>query len=296
MPEPHVPARIWSRFWPMLLLLLGACAALWPVLALPAAFASLLGWLALRLPSPAELPRPRLWLVLGTLGAVIGMLRFVVLQAVPGIVGGGRRAVEDQVVSRLRDVLFAQDAMRRSGWIDPDRDGIGSAAFLSELCGGEPLRGQAARDTPVLHCGELETSALGPAARVGAYLYAVCLPLARGGWSARAGDAVDEEAAERRFVAYAWPSGDGRFSSAYFIDEHENIRVSPDGSTWGEPPRCDAALASPPWPAWKDKAPRATLPGDAPGEAAGSPRGPTPSPAPVFPGVASPEPVRVDPR
>lgn len=262
MSEAPVATRFWARFWPLLLLLLGVLAALWPVLALPAAFASLLGWLALRLPSRQDLPWPRLWLVLGTLGAALGMLRFVVQEAVPGIVGGGRRAVEDQVVSRLRDVLFAEDAMRRGGWIDPDRDGVGSAAFLSELCGGEPLRGQAPRETPVLHCGELEASALGPAARLGAYLYAVCLPLASGGWSARPGDALDEEAAERRFVAYAWPGGDSPFSSAYFIDEHENIRVSPAGALRGEPPRCDAALTGPPWPAWKDKKPRAELPGD----------------------------------
>jgi len=287
MIEPRVPSRIWlarswARFWPILLLWLGIAAALWPLLALPAAFASLVGWLALRLPSPAELPRPRLWLVLGTLGATLGLLRFVVLEAVPGIVGGGRRAVEDQVVSRLRDVLFAQDAMRRGGWIDPDRDGIGSAAFLSELCGGEPLRGQPARETPVLHCGELETSALGPAARVGAYLYAVCLPLAAGGWSARSADALDEEAAERRFVAYAWPSGDTPFSSVYFIDEHENIRVGPAGPVRGEPPRCDAALMQQPWPAWRDKKPRVALPGDAPG---GSPTAATSSDA-----------VRVEPR
>jgi hypothetical protein len=290
-----------ARFWPILLLLLGASAALWPVLALPAAFASLLGWLALRLPSPAELPRPRLWLALGTLGATVGMLRFVVLEAVPGIVGGGRRAVEDQVVSRLRDVLFAQDAMRRGGWIDPDRDGIGSAALLSELCGGEPLRGQAARDTPVLHCGELETSALGPAARLGAYLYAVCLPLAAGGWTARSGDGIDEEAAERRFLAYAWPSGDSPFSRAYFIDEHENIRISPPGAIRGEPPRCDAALTSQPWPAWKDKKPRDVLPGDAIGKSAGDPGVGTAPPAALSPpakssGATSPGAARAEPR
>jgi hypothetical protein len=267
MIEPRVLsgfslASFWARFWPVLLLLLGVAAAFWPIVALPAAFASLLGWLALRLPSPADLPRPRLWLMLGTLGAAVGMSRFVVLDAVPGIVGGGRRAVEDQVVSRLRDVLFAEDAMRRGGWIDPDHDGIGSAAFLSELCGGEPLRGQPARETPVLHCGELETSALGPAARAGVYLYAVCLPGASGGWATRPGDAVDEEAAERRFLAYAWPSEDSPFSSAYFIDEHENIRVSPDVWARGEPPRCDAALSGSPWPAWRNKTPRGELPGD----------------------------------
>ena len=270
-----IPAMIepsfFARFWPALLLVLGVAAALWPLLALPAAFASLVGLLALPLPSARDLPRPRVWLLLGTLAASVGMARFVVLDAVPGIIGGGRRAVEDQVVSRLRDVLFAEDAMRRAGWIDPDRDGIGSAAFLSELCGGEPLRGQAPRATPVLHCEQLEQSALGPAARLGAYLYAVCLPRAGGGWSARPGEGVDEEAAERRFVAYAWPVAESPFSSLYFIDEHENIRVGPTPSTAGEPPHCDAALSGPPWPAWKDKKARPLLPGDSAPEAPNDP-------------------------
>ena len=254
---------VFARFWPALLLGLGVASALWPLLALPAAFASLVGLLALPLPSARDLPRPRLWLALGVLGAAVGMVRFVVLEAVPGIVGGGRKAVEDQVVSRLRDVLFAEDAMRRGGWIDPDRDGIGSAAFLSELCGGPPLRGQPARKTPVLHCGELEASPLGPTARFGAYFYAVCLPLVGGGWSARSeAAAVDEEAAERRFVAYAWPVAQSPFSNTYFIDEHESIRISPAGSAAGAPPRCDAALSGPAWPAWRDKKPRQALPGD----------------------------------
>lgn len=250
-----------ARFWPVSLLLLGAAAVLWPWLALPAAFASLVGLLALPLPAPEQLPRPRWWLVLGALAAAVGMLRFIVRDAVPGIIGGGRRAVEDQVVSRLRDVLFAEDAMRRAGWIDPDHDGIGSAAFLSELCGGPALRGQPAREMPVLHCGELEPSALGLAARVGVYLYTSCLPIAGGGWSGRPDAVIDEEAAERRFIAYAWPIADGPFDRAYFIDEHENIRISPDGLTPNQL-RCDSALTGPAWQAWKNKKPRTGLPGD----------------------------------
>lgn len=260
--SPMIEPAFFARRWPVLLLLLGAASVLWPLLALPAAFASLVGVLALRLPAAGELPRPRSWLLLGTLAATAGMVRFVVRDAVPGIIGGGRSAVEDEVVARLREVLFAEDAMRRAGWIDPDGDGVGSAAFLGELCGGEPARGQAARETPVLHCGPLELSALGPAARDGAYLYTVCLPLAGGGWSARPGAAIDEEAAERRFVAYAWPAVNSPFSSTYFIDEHENIRVSPEPAVAGEPPHCEAALRGPAWLAWKGKKPRQGLPGE----------------------------------
>jgi hypothetical protein len=191
------------------------------------------------------------------------MERFVATLAMPGIVCGGRRAVEQEAVSRLRDVLFAEDAMRRASWIDPDADGIGSAAFLEELCGAPPRRGQAPRATPVLHCGELVPTPLGPAARNGAYLYTVCLPMLGGGWSAAPRSGVDEELAERRFVAYAWPAEatEGKFDDVFFIDEHESIRVAslPSGAL---PPACDAALGEPAWQAWRGKQPRPDVPGD----------------------------------
>jgi type II secretory pathway pseudopilin PulG len=226
----------------VLLVLLGLASVVWPVLGLPAAFAGFIGLVALPAPPPSALPRPRWWVVFGALAASVGLVRFVVTLAMPGIVGGGQRAVEQRAVSRLREVLFAQDALRRAGWIDPDADGVGSAAFLEELCGAAPRRGQQARATPVLHCGELVPTPLGLAAQSGAYLYTVCLPLQGGGWSATPGARVDDELAERRFLAYAWPAAStaGKFDEAFFIDEHENILVAalPAGVL---PPACDAA-------------------------------------------------------
>jgi hypothetical protein len=238
---------------------------LWPLLGLPAAFASLIAVVALRHPTEAELPHARWWIALGALCSGVGLVRFLVIDAMPGIVGGGRSAAEQQAVSRLRELLFAQDAMRRAAWIDPDRDAIGSAASLEELCGGPPLRGQAARPTPVLHCGELVPSPLGPAARSGAYLYTVCLPLTGGGWSAASGAAVDEEAAERRFVAFAWPPSPAPFESAFSIDEHENIRVVELPLAASGTRRFAASCAEAqnlPWKVWKNKKPRPDLPGD----------------------------------
>lgn len=272
MTSPYAPSALFARYWPVLLLLLGAASVFWPVLALPAAFASCVGLVAMRPPPPSELPRPRWWIVGGALAASVGMVRFVATLAMPGIIGGGRRAVEQQAVSRLRDVLFAQDAMRRAGWIDPDADRVGSAAFLEELCGAPPRRGQAPRATPVLHCGELVATRLGPAAQSGAYLYTVCLPMLGGGWSATpTGRGVDEELAERRFLAYAWPreATEARLDDVFFIDERENIRVAalPAGAL---PPACESALADPAWQAWRGKRPRPGLPGDV-GNAAAPP-------------------------
>jgi hypothetical protein len=256
------------RFWPLGLFALGAASALVPWLGLPAGFASFIGAVALRRPTDAELRWGRFWLWAGVVLSAVGLVRFLTGEAMRGIVGGGRTAVEQATVSRLRDVLFAEDAMRRAGWIDPDRDGIGSAASLPELCAGEPLRGQPPRATPALQCGELRPTTLGPAARSGPYLYTLCLPTPDGGWSAN-GAAVDEEAAERRFVAFAWPAPARPFDRAYFIDEHENIRVAalspaPSAATPGSPrfPTTCAAALGLDWQPWRGKKARPDLPGD----------------------------------
>jgi hypothetical protein len=257
-------ALTFRRRWPVALAVLGAVSALWPWLGLPAGFASLVGVVALRRPTQEELRGVTVWLWAGVALSAVGLVRFVVGEAMRGIVGGGRGAVEQEAVSRLRDVLFAQDAMRRAAWIDPDADGVGSAASLEELCGAPPLRGQAPRETPVLHCGELAPSPLGPAARSGPYLYTLCLPAPDGGWALR-GAPVDEEAAERRFVAFAWPSAASPFDQAFFLDEHENIRVAtlpPAASGARFPESCSAALERLDWQPWRAKKPRQGLPGD----------------------------------
>jgi hypothetical protein len=270
----------WSCVWPWALCVLGVAAALWSPLGLPAAFLCFVG--VLSLPRPAGVgARLARWLVgVASLGASIGVGRFLVSEAMPGIVKGGRQAVEQRAVSRLREILFAQDAMRRAAWIDPDADGIGSAAHLLELCGAPPLRGQVPRTTPVLDCGELVNTALGPGARMGAYLYAVCLPTPSGEWSGQASAPVDEEKAERGFIAYAWPEPGAAFEHAFFIDQHENILSAPwpwPGTTAGiatDPASpglsCASALAAPgsaasaPWSVWRGKKPRSDLSGDIP--------------------------------
>jgi hypothetical protein len=251
--------------WPIGLAALGLAAALWPWIALPVSFLTFLGILTLPGRAMPGALRSRVLVGFSVVAASLSVLRFVIQIAMPGIVSGGRDAAEQRAVSWLRDVLFAEDAMRRAGWIDPDRDGVGSAALLSELCGGEPLRGQPARETPVLTCGELVPTPLGLAARRGGYLFVVCLPQHDGHWSAQAGAELDEEAAERQFVAYAWPDASARFDHAFFLDQDENIQSvpMPKGAA---PLSCDAARgpgARPDWTAWRGKRPRpGPLPGD----------------------------------
>lgn len=207
--------------------------------------------------------------------SLAGFMRFLVVEAMPGIVQGGNRATEDAAVSRLRQVLFAEDTLRKRADVDPDHDGVGSAALLSELAGKVGLRGATALSPPLLERSpEPLESPLGPVMQMGGYLFVVCLPAPGGGWTARPGEAVDEEAAERRFVAYAWPAKDQRgLLNAFFMDEHERILFAGNGAPAGNrpriglerPPTCDEALnpkTREAWQTWKGKHPRQELPGD----------------------------------
>lgn len=225
------------------------------------------------LPKPEKRIALSLHAVAG-LATLVGLVRFIVVDAVPGVVEAGDRAANKQAVSKLRGLVVAQDVMRRFARIDPDGDGIGSAALLPELAGDVGLRGKEQLEAPLLNreLQRMEETSLGPAAAGGAYLYLICLPKLGGGWTAKPGDAVDEEQAERRWVGYAWPSQRTHgLHESYFIDEHERILVfanNPQGEPKylgaGSPPQCDAALVGDePWLVWQGKRPRTHLPGDA---------------------------------
>ncbi|MGC4092490.1 MAG: hypothetical protein QM756_32360 [Polyangiaceae bacterium] len=207
--------------------------------------------------------------------SLLGFVRFLVVEAMPGIVQGGNRATQDAAVSRLRQLLFAEDTLRKRADVDPDHDGVGSAALISELAAKVGLRGGARLSPPLLErYPEPLESPLGPVMQLGGYLFVVCLPTANGGWTARPGDAVDEEAAERRFLAYAWPAVEKNgLLEAFFMDEHERILFAPNGAPSGarprigvdRPPACDEAVngaTREAWQTWKGKQARHALPGE----------------------------------
>src|SRR6187549_2853076 len=258
---------------------LSLCAAavlsLWVIkLALFAAVGTLLGFVSL----PAQ-PRRQVFvlkLALGLAGAcaTVGTFRFLVLEAVPGMVEGGTTATEQRVVSRLREILFAEDAWRKNAYYDPDGDRIGSAGLLGELSAEFGVRAGNRIEPPVLEgYPKLVETRIGPAAHIGGYLLLVCLPKQGGGYSAKPGDAIDDEAAERHFYAYAWPAERGQgLTTAYFLDEHERILLADSQEAEPRrligidaPPACDdisAPSTAGDWRVWRHKKPRAHLPFD----------------------------------
>ncbi|HVW28233.1 MAG TPA: hypothetical protein VHC69_22875 [Polyangiaceae bacterium] len=204
----------------------------------------------------------------------VGLARFAASKAMLGIVEGGQSATAFGALWKLREVVIAEDGLREMAPWDPDGDHVGSAALIGALAGSEPLRKTKRLDAPLLNYAfRVQTpTAIGPAARVEGYLIVVCLPKAGGGFTARPGEPVDDELAERRYVAYAWPSEAATgMTTAFFTDEHERILVldPPRGAAApykgaDRPPACDAALGKDghPWKPWKGKQPRKSLPGD----------------------------------
>jgi hypothetical protein len=248
-------------------------ASIWVVeLSSPALLACLIAGIM-----SAALTRPTKWVVRVFLGAasiaaLVDVGRFARGKAMTGIVEAGQRATSKSAIWRLREVVIAEDGLRKIARIDPDRDRVGSADFIGALAGIAPHRHGIMGDPPLLNYRyrHIVETAEGPAADVGSHLLIVCLPTPSGGLTARPGDLVDDEAAERRFVAYAWPSDAAPdVSDVVFIDEHERILLlaTPESPYRGvgAPPPCDAADRAPQrWKAWQDKKPRSTLPGERP--------------------------------
>jgi len=254
-----------------------AVLSLWLIkLALFAAVGTLLGFVSL----PTQ-PRRRIALLKVALGvagacATAGTFRFLVLEAVPGMVEGGTTATEQRVVSRLREILFAEDAWRKNAYYDPDADHVGSAGLLGELSAEIGVRSGNRVEPAVLEgYPKLVETRLGPAADIGGYLVLVCLPKQGGGYTARPSDAIDDEASERHFYAYAWPAENGQgLTNAYFLDEHERILLADSQESEPRrligvdaPPACDD-VSSPAtagdWRVWRHKKPRTSLPFDKP--------------------------------
>ena len=254
-------------------LALGALLHTW--FAIPAAFFSALGWITLPSASRPTFPARRVQqILLGVTSLVAGlsMLRFVSSEAIVGIVAGGSSVVEVSTVTRLREVLSAQDALRRGAYIDPDGDGVGSAALLVELTRWQQLDGRPRLPQQALSYPEQQRVQVkrGSALEVGAYLIWVCLPRVDGTLGAGSDASYDAEAGERRFVAYAWPAAEHGPTKIYAIDEYDRILETPNRQADGSavyfgaerPPACDLVTeSSTAWMPWRGKQPRDTLPG-----------------------------------
>jgi hypothetical protein len=249
-----------------------ALTSLWlSELALFAAFLTFLTWASL--PQLGARERRRwLWaLAAVALVCTVGLTRFVSRYALLGMTNASKRSVDKEIVSRLREILFAQDYARERALIDPDGDGIGGAVALPGLVGTTPLRPPANTRVELLDRRyiNVRTTREGPASALNGYLFMVCLPEGKG-WSAAPTARIDEERAEREFLALAWPDGEGTSHGKVFsIDAAERILEFSNRSERGlvysgvsAPPACDVTTrGAHAFVAWQGKAPRDHLPG-----------------------------------
>jgi len=270
--DPDSPARAKKHRLFLVGVGLLALTSLWlSELALFAAFLTFLTWVTL--PELTERQRRRWLWALGAVALVctVGLTRFVSRYALLGMTNASRRSVDKEVVSRLREILFAEDYAREHALVDPDGDGVGSAIGLPALAGTAPPRPSSSARVELLdrRYMEIRTTREGPASALNGYLFMVCLPEA-GGWSAAPTARVDEERAEREFIALAWPDGEGTsHGKVYFIDAKERILEFANRgehglvfSGVGSPAPCDVvSRGAHEFVAWEGKAPRDHLPG-----------------------------------
>jgi hypothetical protein len=252
-----------------LLLVLGLGAAVYPKLSFPAVFFCIVGLIVSGWGSARAAARALLLSAIGL--SVLGLFRFVTEEAIPGVLSGGKAAIEKQAVGYCRTLVSAQDHARAGAYLDPDGDGIGSALGFEELSGLAGLPGGTPIESPplALKSEHLRETARGPAVRQAGYLVALCLPSPDGGFT-RDVARRDPERAEREYRIYAWPEtlGAGSPRTAFFADANEAILelAVPSalpryvGST--RPPPCDAVVRDGDWTPWKGKKPRDRLPAD----------------------------------
>lgn len=208
-----------ARLWFILAFLLPASAVVFPVLVLPAAFAVLVAILR-------EKGRNRLLTGgVGGLLVTVAAIRFIFVWMLPNIVGAGQHVAEEEGLSHLREIRWAEEQVRRLRAKDADGDGKFEYATLDELVDlhHEPPIGLR---PPPLASSCLRRSELGESGaiyRCEGYLFSLYLPRKGGGFTSLASE-VDPLGASHRFVGYAWPEGGrGAGRRAFFIDERDRI-------------------------------------------------------------------------
>lgn len=277
--------------------LLGILCSVFPKLAIPAMMLGIISYLAIPkkdserfLKQAALFKAGRVLMLLAVPCILVGLFRFAIVEAMPGIIEAGREALTTRAIAALREIRFSQDLMREQHYADHDDDGIGSAGTLAELCAVEPLRAGKLPSRLVQRFSVFDKSKSPGSegavfARYAGYGFIIYVPTLDGKASAIVkGKSVDDEKAERRFVAYAWPLDEGHGEHpVLFLDEHERIYMSDNvaqryrGSE--VVPKFDAALGESSidfvhdgsevkgqdgalWKVWKDKKPLEKLAGD----------------------------------
>lgn len=259
--EPRVPPEAVrvegaaQRLSPWLALASAAASIAAPIVALPAVL--LVVFTAVAGP-PA---RRKLVALAGGALALVGLGRFLVVYAMPSIVGMGTHATGERAASVLREIVWAERKAIELGLVDRDGDGVAEALLLGDLTGHARVpRVDAPLLRPELYVpmrsagDDRESSVF----QVGGYAFVVYLPGAREPAVSLEREGVDGKRARGAFVAYAWPAErPGGFDAAkrervFMVDQDETVCEAPNDAGYlglERVPAWDAALAEPAWDA-----------------------------------------------
>jgi len=234
---------------------------LWPVVAAVVVSAlsvvfplvGLVSMIAVLLVSITQQGKPRMIVaVVGGLLSTVGMARFVIEEAVPGIVQGGQRSAEEKAASRLREILWAERRALELKVRDDDKNGVPEFVPMAVLTDPNATGGN-------LILSPVAYRDLGQGAfQAEGYAYRVFLP-------------EDAAGTEKHFIAYAWPMLSGAVGRrAFMLDEVENICETRNVQGYSgvekmpqmfaamesasfTAPRCERTLDSGAWKPWKKK-------------------------------------------
>jgi hypothetical protein len=187
------------------------------------------------------------WFDLLVLGAIAIVLTMVGVAGFGGCCGCRSSANEAGAIASLKNLATAQQRFRDEVRRDLDGDGRGEFGWFAELTGAAAIDGMPpsrVRAEPLLTAAFRKVAA-GRVQRSG-YWFAVFLPGPGGVWlgeaeqGAGAGRVLDVDAAERDWVAYAWPVEPARTGARTFL-------VRADGVVWycGRMGRPDPLMNSP---------------------------------------------------
>lgn len=176
--------------------------------------------------------------VAATAAAIVLLLWAIAVPSFPGAHPPGSHPDESAARATLSLLVDAQRAFRSRRLLDRDGDGEVEFGWFTQLAGAEPPLLSARFAGVQLGCVER-----------GAYVFQLWLPAANGTWIREGSQtAVDADAAEQRWCAYAWPRDGEGAQRVLFVDESGRIlRAANDDRRYsgrGRPVPVDAALPS----------------------------------------------------
>ncbi len=189
---------------------------------------------------------------------VIAIISVIASVAMPNLLASKKAANESSAIATMRSLVSAQTQFRALATVDSDLDGAGEYGTFGEMAGTTLLNARGTGPAFVLDPALFSQpfgiiDAQGRVRKQG-YYFLVYLPDAALAGVPEAGGggpqpAIDADACENHWLAYAWPIEEGQTGDrAFFINQRGEIFQSRMGTTpygLANIPAANAALTGP---------------------------------------------------